>query len=136
MSTVNWTVVNDAGLIQRTTTVPILRHLDEGERLSAILRYPGISFTRVSTIRLEGAEGCLIYDVMPTIRVVGETYQAVQEVIRRLEEELGVVDLTPDKPMGLPSFGSFFRRVKFLFWDYPVRGKTSEVDLVDEVPNA
>ena len=65
---------------------------------------------------------------LTNIYVEGETPGDVKMVVDRLRKELGVVDLTPWLPtfFYLPSLDNFFQRVKFLFWDYLVKGKVVE----------
>lgn len=60
------------------------------------------------------------------IEVAGTNISAMNEVIRVLEAHLGLIDLTP-KRLQLPDLQSFFDRVRFLFWNYLVRGETEPI---------
>lgn len=136
-----YAIVDTNGLIVgKQSSVPITRPLAEGERLC--LRNMSVvgSTTRVTaaeyryktaTGTLSGAQQYFSYEI------VGENLTDIQAVERRFREEIGVDDLTPQPLwcLHMPSCGGFFHRVKFLFWDYPVRGKTTET-MDEETLNA
>ena len=116
---------------------PVEQELKDGEYHSYLGYIRGsLYYGPDMRLRIGDAEGVAKKSASSGAYVImaeGKTPSDVNQVVNRLHKELGEVDLTPPPTLptlGLPKLGGFFRRVKFIFWDYLVRGRIPEGDNV------
>lgn len=125
MSRDSYAVIRPDGTTLRVGTV-IPTELEDGQRISyrsdhinAPDHHEPILIYELGDCRGEAKH---YVDPWYIIEVVGSDPDTVMKVIRELQLVLGGKEVGLHIPI-LPALGSVWRRIRFLLWDYPIRGR-------------
>ena len=125
MSEETYAVIGPDGKVLSLSNV-IPTELEDGQRISYRSAYIYGSDQLEPLLRLElnGCSGIARRVPGPfyMLEVVGDDLENLAKVIRKLQLALGSKEIGLRIPL-LPALGSAWRRIRFLVWDYSIRGR-------------